>query len=76
MKKSDIAMIILIASISMMAAYFAVGAIPGLKNANEPVKVKTIEKYEADVGEPDPKVFSKDAINPTIEVTIGQDQAE
>lgn len=76
MKKSDIAMIILIASISMMAAYFAVSAIPGLKNANEPVKVKTIEKYEADVGEPDPKVFSKDAINPTIEVTIGQDQAE
>lgn len=76
MKKSDIAMIILIASISMMVAYFVVGAIPGLKNANEPVKVKTIEKYSADIGEPNPKVFSKDAINPTIEVTIGQDQAE
>ena len=76
MKKTDIAMIILIASISVMAAYFIVGAIPGLKDANEPVKVKTIETYDADIGQPDPAVFSKDAINPTIEVTIGQDQAK
>lgn len=76
MKKSDIAMIILIASISVMVAYFVVGAIPGLQNANEPVKVQAIEEYDADIGEPDPKVFSRDAINPTIEVTIGQDQAE
>lgn len=71
MKKSDIAMIILIASISAMVAYFVVGAIPGMKDANKPVKVDTIERYSADLKEPDSQTFSKDAINPTVEVTIG-----
>ncbi len=73
MKKTDIAMIILIASISMAIAYFVVGAIPGLQSAGEPVKVKTIQKYSADIGQPDPKVFAQEALNPTVEVTIGKE---
>ena len=73
MKKTDIAMIILIASISMAIAYFVVGAIPGLQDASDPVKVKTIDKYSADIGQPDPNVFSSDALNPTVEVTIGKE---
>ena len=71
MKKTDIAMIILIASVSVGIAYGAVSAIPGLKQSSEAVKVKTIEKYQAGLDEPDPDVFNKDAINPTVDVTIG-----
>ncbi len=71
MKSTDIAMIILIASVSVGIAYAAVSAIPGLKQSEEPVKVKTIQKYTTDLSEPNAKVFNKDAINPTVDVTIG-----
>ncbi|MES2876553.1 MAG: hypothetical protein V4678_03730 [Patescibacteria group bacterium] len=71
MKKTDIAMIILIASVSVGIAFAAVSAIPGLKQSDEPVKVKTINRYNADLADPDPQVFNGDAINPTVDVTIG-----
>lgn len=71
MKKTDIAMIILIASVSVGVAYGAVSAIPGLKQSDEPVEVQTIERYSAELDEPDPEVFNQDAINPTVDVTIG-----
>jgi hypothetical protein len=75
MKNSDIATLILIASISMLVAYFVTDGIIG-KPANETVKVKTIDPISARVEEPDSSIFNKDAINPTIEVTIGdQDQS-
>lgn len=74
MKKNDIAMIILIASISMAIAYFAISSIPSLKDALNPVTVKTIDRYSPDVAEPDPDVFNAKAINPTVEVTIGKNQ--
>ncbi len=71
MKKTDFAMIILIASISIGAAYGAVSAIPGLKLSDQKVKVKSIDAYTTQLNEPDPTVFNKDAINPTVDVTIG-----
>ncbi len=72
MKKSDIATIILIASFSVLVSYLVVGSIPGLKPASESVNVKTIERYSADITDPDEEVFSSDAINPTVQVTIGE----
>lgn len=71
MKKSDIAMIILIASISMVVAYFVVKAIPVFQGTNEPKQVSTFEQISSDVAEPDPDVFNDAAINPTVEVFIG-----
>lgn len=71
MKSTDIAMIILIASVSVGIAYAAVSAVPGLKLSDDPVKVKTINEYSADIQDPDPQVFNKDALNPTVDVTIG-----
>lgn len=72
MKKSDIAMIILIIAVSAAVAYGVVSALPGLKASNEPVKVKTIERYTAEVADPDPKIFNESAINPTVDITIGE----
>lgn len=76
MKKTDFAMIILIASVSVGIAFGVVSAIPGLKLSGDPVKIKTIDKYTSDLSEPDPRVFNKDAINPTVDVTIGSGAPE
>lgn len=70
MKKSDIAMIILIASVSILVAYFASKSILG-DVSNQSVKVKTAEKITTEVVQPDESVFNKSAINPTVEVIIG-----
>jgi mannitol-specific phosphotransferase system IIBC component len=72
MKKSDIAMIILIASISVLIAYFVAKAVLG-DVQNESVKVKTAEPITSEVVEPDKTVFNTNAINPTVEVIIGND---
>lgn len=75
MKNSDIAVLILIASISVLVAYFVAGAIIG-KPSHEIVRVKTIAPISADIQKPDPSIFNKDAINPTVEVDIGNGQAQ
>lgn len=71
MKKSDIAMIILIASVSIMVAFTVANSLPFLKVNDEGVEVYTIDPIESEVEEPDANVFNKDAINPTIQSVIG-----
>lgn len=75
MKKSDIAMVILIASISILVAYFAAKALVG-DVGSQSVKVKTADKITTNVTEPDPSVFNSNAINPTVEVIIGNSQTQ
>ncbi len=70
MKKTDIAMIVLIASISVIVAFFATNAIFGDASTEE-VKVKTIEKIDTAEVTPDTTIFNSNAINPTIEVQVG-----
>lgn len=70
MKKSDIAMIILIASISIMVAYFVAKALIG-DTQNESVKVKTADPISTDITQPDASIFNSNAINPTVQVIIG-----
>jgi hypothetical protein len=70
MKKSDIAMIILIASVSVMIAYFVAKALIG-DTANQSVTVKTTDEITTNIDQPDPNVFNSNAINPTIQVIIG-----
>jgi hypothetical protein len=69
MKKTDIAMIILIAAGCVLIAFFVTQSILG-NPEDEAVKVKTIERITSDVEAPDPKVFNSNAINPTVEVQI------
>jgi hypothetical protein len=75
MKKSDIAMIILIASISVLLSYFAAKALLG-DIKDEAVTVKTTEPITTDVQSPDTSVFNSNAVNPTVEVIIGGDQVK
>lgn len=70
MKKTDIAMIILIASMSMLIAYFVAKSVVG-DVKRQSVKVKVAEPISSTVQAPDPAIFNKNAINPTVEVIIG-----
>lgn len=69
MKKTDLAMIIFIATISTLIAYFVGNSIFG-NITTQGEKVKTIELISTTVSEPDPAVFNADAINPAVEVQI------
>lgn len=76
MKKSDIAMVVLIASVSVMISFVVANQISFLKPPQKGEDVKTIEKINPDVPEPDTKVFRADAINPTVQTVIGGGQSE
>ncbi len=69
MKKTDIAMIILIAAVSVIIAFFVTKSIVGTPES-EVVKVKTIQKIDATLTEPDPAVFNAEAINPAVKVQL------
>ena len=70
MKKTDIAALILIASISLIIAWFVGNAVigePKQKNA----KVVTAEKIDATVAEPNKIIFNAESINPRVDRSIG-----
>jgi hypothetical protein len=71
MKKSDFASIILIASISALVAWFSANAIIGEPKQNA-LKVKSADVISAEVEAPDKRIFKADAINPTVERSIGK----
>lgn len=71
MKKNDIAALILIASISVAVAYFTANALIGAPKQSAQ-KVDVAEKISPGVTSPDSRIFNKDAINPTVERSIGK----
>jgi hypothetical protein len=71
MKRTDIAMIVFIASMSILVSYFVAKSILG-DAANKPVTVKAAEPISKTIKEPDERIFHADAVNPTVEVFIGE----
>ena len=71
MKKTDIAMIVLIAAIGIVLAYFVASNLSFLKLPAKGIEVQTIRKIALEVAQPDEKIFNKDAINPTVEAIVG-----
>lgn len=69
MKKSDLFTIILIASVSIIAAFFIGQNIFSNIHSGQ-ANVRTIEKIDASVVQPSVEIFNKDAINPTIQVNV------
>lgn len=70
MKKNEIALLILIVSISFAASFFAARAFlgdPGAKSAQVPA----IDTISGRVTEPEARTFNSNAINPTVEASIG-----
>ena len=75
MKKTDIAMIILIAAISVTAAFFITKSIMG-DPSEEVVKVPTAEKFTSEVATPDPAVFNSNAINPAVKIELEEGSSQ
>lgn len=71
MKKTDIAMIVLIASLGVIIAYFIAVNISFLKLPEDGVKVQTVPELKSELEPINKDVFYKDAINPTVEVIVG-----
>jgi len=72
MKKTDVAMIIFIAGLSVMVAFLIGRNIPFLQISEKGESVPTIEVISSTVTQPDPRVFGGDAINPTVETVVGK----
>jgi hypothetical protein len=69
MKKTDIAMIILIASISVFVSYFIAKSVFGDVYSGT-ANVKTIDKFDSAITQPDPNIFNSNSINPSVQVQI------
>ena len=76
MKKTDIAMIVLIAGVGILIAYFIAVNIPFLKIPEQGVEVQTVDSIGAEISEPSKSVFNADAINPTVEIVVGGNGAQ
>jgi hypothetical protein len=71
MKKTDIAMIILIAGVSAVVAFLVANQIPALKPDTTGQKVRTADAISTSVTDPDETVFNSGSINPTVQTVIG-----
>lgn len=69
MKKTDIALLILIVAASAGLAYWLASVTIGESN-DKPISVRIVESINVDEVDVDKDVFSKQAINPTVETTI------
>lgn len=72
MKRAEIAMIVLIASFSMMLTFFIAHSLLGDKVKREK-KVQTIDAVEDSLVQPSKLIFNNKAINPTVEVYVKND---
>jgi hypothetical protein len=71
MKKTDVAMIILIAAIGVIGAFFGTRAVLG-EGSSEEVKVDRVEVINPGLSEVDTTIFNSDAINPAVEVKVSE----
>ena len=76
MKKTDIAMVVLIAGVGVAIGYLVASNISFLKVPERGMKVQTIREISSDVEKPNPAIFNSNAINTTVEVFVGQDAAK
>jgi|TARA_B100001245_G_C22842655_1_gene405134 hypothetical protein len=73
MKRGDIAALVFVATVSMVIAYFVANAFIG-GPTSESETVKTTDPITDNIVEPDETIFNEDAINPTVEVVIGENK--
>ena len=70
MKRNDIALLILIVSITLVISFFVVKALFG-EPQKDAVKVEKIDAISSSIVQPSKSIFNKDAINPTVVIQIG-----
>lgn len=71
MKQSDIFTLILVAGVGTLASFFVCNALLGDPNEASTKFTRLTQVISAELTEPDPEIFNSTAINPTIEVYVG-----
>lgn len=74
MKKSQIAMLILIASVSVLVAALVLNSVLGDPTEKSEM-VKFTDPISSEFAEPSEDIFNEQAINPTVQIIIGSDEA-
>ena len=72
MKKTDIAMIVLIAGFSVLISDLVINSLAQGGFSEQTYEVKTTEPISNEYVKPSSEIFNNDAINPTVQVNIGQ----
>lgn len=72
MKKTDIAMIVLIAGFSVLISYLVINSLAQGGFSEQTYDVKITEPISNEYVKPSSEIFNKDTINPTVQVNIGQ----
>lgn len=70
MKNTEIAMVILLATVSVVLSYFLGNAFLGDPN-DQVKKVDYMDVVSSEVEQPDDETFNPKALNPTVEVYVG-----
>lgn len=70
MKNDDIVAVVFVSIVGAVAAFFAVNSFLGDLNEKS-VTFNTPMEVTTDLAEPDPEIFNLEAINPTVEVYVG-----
>lgn len=70
MRKNDLALLVLIASISLVVAFLLVKTFFG-EPKPEQTKVEKVEPISATITQPSERVFNDQALNPTVVIQIG-----
>jgi hypothetical protein len=72
MKKNDIALLALIVFFSVAIAYFVGRAVLGGASNTGQAEVEKVDAINPTIAsKPDPAIFNKDAINPSVSIKIG-----
>ena len=71
MKRSDVISIVLVAAVGLIVSYFGLNLMLGDPNEFS-VTYKYIDEISADLAAVDEDIFNPSAINPTVEVYVGQ----
>jgi hypothetical protein len=69
-KKNDIALLVLIVSLTLVISFLVVKAIFG-EPQKQATKVEKVEPIASEIIQPSKAIFNKDAINPTVVIQIG-----
>ncbi|MGO3702248.1 MAG: hypothetical protein ACTJG2_03650 [Candidatus Saccharimonadales bacterium] len=75
MKRTEIAMIILIASVAATITFFAVNSLLGGK-IKQTATIEQTEVIDREVAQPTKRVFNSKSINPTVEVYVREQGAD
>lgn len=71
MKQSDIFTLILVAGVGTLASFFVCNTLLGDPDEASTKFTRLSQVISADLTDPDPEIFNTTAINPTIEVYVG-----